>query len=69
LAIKEKPLEYLCEEKAWGYAPYDYAAIAAYNLGLYAEAVEYAEMAYSINPKEERLKTNLEFCILKQPKI
>ena len=68
LTIIEKPLEYLCEEKAWGYAPHDYAAIASYNLGLYSEAIEFAERAYSINPKDERLKNNLEACLLRKPK-
>jgi len=65
LAIKEKPLEYLCEAEAWGEAPYDYAAIACYRLGWYNEGIEYATKAIEINPLDERLKKNLEFCIEK----
>ena len=34
IAIEEKPLDYLCEEFAWGALPYDLMAIAAHNLGM-----------------------------------
>ena len=61
LDIIEKPLEYLCEEYAWGYAPYDYAAIAAYNLGKTSEALEYGMKAVELNPTDERLQRNLIF--------
>ncbi len=61
LSISEKPLDYLCEEFAWGFAPYDFAALAAYNLGNIKEAAEYGKKAIEINPTEERLKRNLEF--------
>lgn len=61
LRITEKPLEYLCEEFAWGFAPYDYAAIAAYNLGLIDKALEYGQKAVELNPTDERLKRNLVF--------
>ena len=62
LLIKEKPLEYLCEAEAWGAAPHDYAAIACYNLGMYEEALAYAEEAVEIDPLDERLKSNVKFC-------
>lgn len=61
LDIKEKPLEYLCEEFAWGSAPYDYAAIAAHNLGLSDKAREYGQKAVELNPTDERLQRNLDF--------
>jgi tetratricopeptide (TPR) repeat protein len=61
LDIVEKPLEYLCEEYAWGSAPYDYAAIAAYNLGKTSEALEYGMKAVELNPTDERLARNLMF--------
>jgi tetratricopeptide (TPR) repeat protein len=61
LDIVEKPLEYLCEEYAWSYAPYDYAAIAAYNLGKTSEALEYGMKAVELNPTDERLQRNLMF--------
>ena len=62
LEIKEKPLEYLCEAESWGAAPWDYAAIAAYNLGQYEKAAEYARNAVEIEPDNERMKSNLVFC-------
>jgi glycosyltransferase involved in cell wall biosynthesis len=59
LQIKVKPLEYLCEEFAWGFAAYDYAAIAAYHLGLRDVAVKYGEEALLLAPNDDRLKNNL----------
>lgn len=61
LDITEKPLEYLCEEFAWGYAPWDYAAIAAHNLGLSDKAIQYGTKAVELNPNDQRLITNLAF--------
>ena len=61
LEITNKPLEYLCEEFAWGSAPWDYAAIAAYNLGLTDMALEYGMKAVELNPTDERLQRNLMF--------
>ena len=61
LRIEDKPLEYLCEDFAWGEAPYDYAAIAAYNLGLFDRAVEYGELALGLSPNNPRLIGNLEY--------
>ena len=61
LEITDKPLEYLCEEFAWGFAPYDYAAIAAYNLGFTDVALEYGMKAVDLNPTDERLQRNLMF--------
>jgi glycosyltransferase involved in cell wall biosynthesis len=62
LNIRVKPLEYLCEDKAWGETPYDYAAIAAYNLKD-PKCIKYAEKAIELNPNDERLKLNLQFCL------
>ena len=64
LEIKEKPLEYLCEAESWGAAPWDYAAIAAYNLGEYEKAAEYARNAVEIEPDNERLRSNVQYCEL-----
>lgn len=61
LDIKEKPLDYLCEDFAWGYTPHDYAAISLYNLGRVKEAIEHGKKAIELNPTDERLKRNLEF--------
>lgn len=59
LSITEKPLEYLCEADAWGFAPYDYGAIAAYRLGMFVKAVEYGQKALEANPAEGRLAKNV----------
>lgn len=58
LEITEKLLDYMCEEDSWGYLPYDFAALSAYHLGKYEEAVKLNEVAMTINPSEERLVTN-----------
>lgn len=61
LAIKEKPLEYLCEAEAWGDTPHDLAAISSYRLGLFKEAKAHGKEALKLNPTEERLIKNLSF--------
>lgn len=61
LAITDKPLEYLCEEFAWGYLPHDLAALSAHFLGLRDKAVIHGRLAMDLNPDDERLRTNLNF--------
>jgi glycosyltransferase involved in cell wall biosynthesis len=61
IAIQEKPLDYLCEEFAWGSAPYDYAAISAYRLGNFEKALNYGTKAVELNPNDPRLVSNLAF--------
>lgn len=61
LEIKEKPLDYLCEEFAWGYLPYDLLAISCYQLELFKDALKYGEFALELNKKDKRLLKNLEF--------
>jgi tetratricopeptide (TPR) repeat protein len=61
LAIKEKPLDYLCENFAWGALPYDLAAISSYWLKEFDAALSYGLKAVEITPDDERLKSNLEF--------
>lgn len=61
LSIKEKPLEYLCEEESWGYLPYDYAAISCFYLGMFDKAITYGTMALELDPENERLKNNMKF--------
>ena len=61
LLIKEKRLEYIVEDFAWGFEVYDLAAISSYNLGLYSQAFEYGKKAVELNPTEQRLTVNLEF--------
>lgn len=61
LAIEEKPLDYLCEEFAWGALPWDLAAIASYNLEEYASAYEYGLRAVELDATNQRLQSNLAF--------
>jgi glycosyltransferase involved in cell wall biosynthesis len=58
LSIKEKPLDYLCEEFAWGELPHDLASISAWNLGKTEEAIKHIKEAIHIRPNE-RLLNNL----------
>jgi glycosyltransferase involved in cell wall biosynthesis len=61
LGITDKPLEYLCEEFAWSFAPWDYAALAAFNLGLIGKAAYCGEEALKLAPEDVRLKNNLNY--------
>jgi tetratricopeptide (TPR) repeat protein len=65
LSIKERPLEYLCEEESWGYTPHDMAAISAYRLGKFEEAAEQGNIALQLAPDSEktRLSSNLSFYV------
>jgi tetratricopeptide (TPR) repeat protein len=59
LAITTKPLDYLCENFAWGTLPYDLASISAYHLGKYDEAVDFGKAALRLDPENSRLAQNL----------
>lgn len=61
LEIESKPLDYLCEDFAWGAMPWDLAAISAYNLKRYDEALIFGEKALELDPDNERLQGNLSF--------
>jgi tetratricopeptide (TPR) repeat protein len=61
IAVKDKPLDYLCEEFAWGDIPYDTLAVCFWNLGVYKEAYRYGKIALDLNPTDQRLINNLEF--------
>jgi glycosyltransferase involved in cell wall biosynthesis len=65
LSIKERPLEYLCEEEAWGYTPHDMLAISAYRLDKFEEAAEQGNIALQLAPDSEktRLSSNLSFYV------
>jgi glycosyltransferase involved in cell wall biosynthesis len=57
--IQDKPLDYLCEDFAWGSVPYDLVAICSYHLEYYDQAVLFGKKAVKINPKDKRLADNL----------
>jgi tetratricopeptide (TPR) repeat protein len=58
--IKEKPLDYLCEDFAWGALPYDLLAISSYNLNNKHDAIKYQMLALEIEPDNKRFIANLE---------
>jgi tetratricopeptide (TPR) repeat protein len=55
----QKQTDYFCEEEAWGYLPYDLAALACYHLGDTDQAWAYGAEALALNPGDERLEANL----------
>lgn len=61
IEIRQKPLEYLCEDFAWGERPYDFAALSAYHMGLRNVAIVYGTIAKQINPDDPRLHSNLKW--------
>jgi tetratricopeptide (TPR) repeat protein len=63
--IKDKSLDYLCEEFAWGAMPYDLLAIASYNIGEYEDAKTYGIIACQIDPFDKRLEQNLNLYLSK----
>jgi tetratricopeptide (TPR) repeat protein len=61
LDIQTKPMDFLCEDFAWGYLPWDLAAIASYYDGDRKNALIYGKKALELDPENERLKKNLKF--------
>jgi tetratricopeptide (TPR) repeat protein len=60
LSITEHFPGYMTEARAWGFTPDDLAAIAAWNLGLKAEALGHARRALSFAPDDPRLIANVD---------
>lgn len=61
LNVRQRPLEYLTEEFAWGSLPHDLAAVAAFRLGLVHEAAHHGMEALKLNPYDDRLVGNYGF--------
>jgi len=61
LEFAERPLEYFSESEAWGPLAHDFAAIAAYQLGLFREAAWHGMEALKLSPYDTRLVDNLGF--------
>lgn len=59
ILVQEKPLDYLCEDFAWGSLPYDVAAISAFNLNNKDLALRYGTAALGFEPDNHRLLNNL----------
>jgi hypothetical protein len=50
---------YTSESIVWGYQLHDYAAIAAWHLGLHDIAIEQGKFAIKLEPEDVRLKQNM----------
>ena len=59
LTITKHPMDYTCTPEAWGHQPHDLLSIAAWNLRLYTESLEHAQLASNLLPGDERLLNNL----------
>lgn len=59
LSIVEKDHVYTAEAVCWSSQPYDYAALAAFNLGLLPDAIYYGKKALELSPGNSRLIANL----------
>jgi hypothetical protein len=60
LAIKDRVLVYTCDPAVWGAKPHDLAAIAAWHMGMFAEANKHGREALALDPENERLQRNVE---------
>jgi len=59
IEISSKPLDYVCEEFAWGALPHDLLAISSYHLAKYGEAYEQGLIAKALDPENKRISDNL----------
>ena len=66
LKIERKEDVYTMNPAVWGSKPFDFAAIAAYNLGQYNKAVEYGSKACELSPEDNRLQSNLSYYLKSQ---
>jgi len=58
LSITTHPMDYTCSQEAWSEKPHDLAAISAWNLKMYSEALIHARNAVSFNETDQRLQNN-----------
>jgi len=66
LSIKDRELVYTVDVTVWGAQIHDYAAIAAYHLGMKKVAIEQAKIAVSMEPEDLRLNSNLQYLLAEQ---
>jgi len=57
--IKDRQLIYTADPASWGERPYDFASIAAWNLGMKDRAIEFCKKALEFNPTDTRMLNNL----------
>ena len=61
LAITRHPMTYISTDDAWGWKPWDLAAISSWNLHQYQDALRYGRIAASHSPNDARLQHNVKF--------
>jgi glycosyltransferase involved in cell wall biosynthesis len=61
LSITHKQLVYTTDPAAWGWLPHDFAAIAAWRLGLQDVALSQGQTACDLAPEDARLAENLKW--------
>ena len=61
LNITDKALVYTMDPSVWTEKPWDYASIAAWNLGFREEAIHLCRKALEFAPEDDRLKRNLHY--------
>lgn len=61
LEITNREHVYTCDPVVWGSLPHDLASIAAWNLGMLADALSHGRAAVQLNPGDERLARNVKF--------
>ena len=61
LEIKDKALVYTMDPSVWSDKPWDYASIAAWNLGLKDEAINLCQKALELAPNDNRIQRNLHY--------
>lgn len=67
LKINIKPNSYMDEAWCWDSTLYDLGALSCYYLGMYDKSLYFADIAYKMEPDNERLKSNYEI-IKNRPK-
>ena len=60
LEITVRDKNYITRGECWGSLPHDLAAVSAWNMGLYAEALRQGEAALGFEPENPRLAANME---------
>lgn len=65
LAILDREAVYTVDPEVWGALPHDYASIAAWHMGLKAQALEHAEQALRLSPDDVRLQQNV--ALMREP--
>lgn len=61
LDIKHRELVYTVDPAVWGAQPHDLAAVAAWNMDLFDEAVKHGKNALELDPENLRLRDNLRY--------